>query len=161
MWMAARLGALAVLAVLLSGCGGSEPAAAPVQKAAAVDKPKLKDHRAGLALENQVSTRMVEDHILESPKLPGGSFGEYEKKGKKYQMFIVESASAQEAALILFSYKATLQSPEYIAYMGGYFGSDGKQSVYVFSKKEYVAGIVGLSMAEADPMARSLAGRLH
>lgn len=155
-----RLGALAVLAVLLSGCGGSEPAAAPVQKAA-VEKPKLKDHRAGLALENQVSTRMVADHILESPKLPGGSFGEYEKKGKKYQMFIIESASPQEAALILFSYKATLQNPEYIAYMGGYFGSDGKQSLYVFSKKEYVAGIVGLSMAEADPMARSLAGRLH
>lgn len=160
MWMAARMGALAVLAVLLGGCGGSEPAAAPVPKAA-VQKPKLKDHRAGLALENQVSARMVEDHILESPKLPGGSFGEYEKKGKKYQMFIIESASAQEAALILFSYKATLQNPEYIPYMGGYFGSDGKQSVYVFSKKEYVAGIAGLSMAEADPMARSLAGRLH
>ncbi len=156
-----RIAALAFVAVFLMGCG-SDPAPAPAPaakpKAAA---PKLKDHRAGLALENQVSTRMVEDHILDSPKLPGGSFGEYEKKGKKYQMFIIETASGSEAALVLFGYKATLQNPEYISYMGGYYGSDGKQPVYIFSKKEYVAGIAGLSMAEADPIARSLASRLH
>ena len=155
-----RMGALALFAVLLSGCGGSEPAAAPVQPKAVAPK-RAPDHRSNLALENQVSSRMVEDHMLDSPKLPGGSLGEYESKGKKYQMFIIEAASGQEAALILFGYKATLQNPEYISYMGGYYGSDGKQPVYIFSKKEYVAGIVGLGMTEADPMARSLAGRLH
>lgn len=67
----------------------------------------------------------------------------------------------QAAAMLLFDFKAALSNPEYISYMGGYFGSDGKQNIYVFAKKQYVAGIAGLSMAEADPLARTLASRIR
>lgn len=119
------------------------------------------DHTPSLIQEGLLASRVVPDHILDQPKLPGGSLGEYQKKGRKYQAFIIDADSNQAAALLLFSFKAELKDPEYISYMGGYFGSDGKQPIYIFAKKQYVAGIAGLTMAEADPLARTMASRLH
>jgi len=152
--------ALSILAVaLLSGCS-SAPEPAPAAPKAEAPK-KVMDHTPALIQENLISSRLVPDHILDQPKLPGGSLGEYERKGKKYQAFIVDASTNQAAAMMLFDFKAVLKDPEYISYMGGYFGSDGKQPIYVFAKLQYVAGIVGLSKDEADPLARTLASRLH
>jgi hypothetical protein len=157
-----RAAAVSLIAVsLLTGCGSS-PEPAPTPKAAAPAPPKkVMDHTPALIQEGLLSSRVVPDHILDQPKLPGGSLGEYEKKGKKYQAFIVDADTNQAAAMLLFDFKAALQNPEYISYMGGYFGSDGKQNIYVFAKNQYVAGIAGLTMAEADPLARTLASRLR
>ncbi|HXJ41799.1 MAG TPA: hypothetical protein VNH18_21155 [Bryobacteraceae bacterium] len=154
----------ALLILSLAGCSSApEPAAAPApaaQPKAAAPK-RVKDHQATLIQEGLLSSRLVPDHILDHPKLPGGSLGEYEKKGKKYQLFVVDADTNQAAAFLLFDVKNTLQTPEYISYMGGYFGSDGKQPVYVFAKLQYLAGVVGLSKDDADPIARVLASRLR
>jgi hypothetical protein len=44
--------------------------------------------------------------------------------------------------------------------MGGYFGMDGDQTVYVFTKGAWVAGVAGLPQVKADAVAREFAARL-
>ncbi len=151
--------AVLALAVILSGCA-AEQAPVPAPKKAAAPK-RIPNHTAQLIQQGLKESRMVTDHLLDSPKLPPGALGEYELKGKKYRMFIADVDTGAEAALILFSYKGTLKDPEYISYMGGYFGSDGTQPVYIFAKRQYLAGVAGLPMAQADKLARELASRLQ
>ena len=79
----------------------------------------------------------------------------------KYQIFIVETDSAQDAAILLLDLKVTLKDPAYIAWMGGYYGTDAARPVYGFAKGKYLAGVVGLAEDKADPIARQLAARLN
>jgi hypothetical protein len=158
------IAAVAIAGGLLTSCGSSDAPADAKKEAAPAPpaKKKVPDHTAALVQEHLTSSRVVEDHILDIDKLPGGSLGEYANKGKKYQMFIVEADSNTDAALLLIDMKKVLNSDDYISYMGGYYGVDAQgRKIYVFSKKEWLAGIVGLSKAEADPIARVLAGQLH
>lgn len=152
-----RASGLVTAIALLTGCG-SAPAPAPLKK---VEVRRVMDHTPALMREGLVASRVVQEHLLDQPKLPGGSLGEYQAKGRKYRAFIVDADTDQAAALLLFDFKSALQKPGYIPYMGGYFGSDGQEPVYVFAKKQYVAGIAGLPMADADGLARTLASRLH
>ncbi len=114
-----------------------------------------------LPAEGRVGSMVVANHILDQPKMPGGTLGQYEADGKRYQLFIVDTDTNQQSAFLLLDMKGALQDPEYISYMGGYFGSDGKRPIYAFSKQHYLAGVVGLSKGEADPIARVLAARLR
>ena len=62
---------------------------------------------------------------------------------------------------MLVDMKEALKDPEYIGHMGGYFGTDSSsRPVFVFAKLHYLAGVVGLPQAAADPIARVLAARL-
>lgn len=152
---------LIALSVLLTGCGSSESASAKPEPAPVAAAPQVPDHTAVLPKTGLQSSRVVPDHLLDVPKMPGGSLGEYAVKGKKYQLFIVDAGTNQKAAFLLLDLKATLHSPEYISYMGGYAGSDGNRNIYVFAKKQYLAGVVGLSKSEADPIAIELASHLN
>ena len=107
------------------------------------------------------NARVVPDHLLDIPKLPGGTLGDYQAHGKKYQLFIIETASNQDAALLLLEMKNVLASPEYISYMGGYYGKEAAGPIYAFAKLQYLAGVVGLAQHDADPIARQLAARLR
>lgn len=156
---------LCVLAVLfLAGCGSAPPekkaASAPQPVLAPVPAP-VKDSRALLLAENQKSASIVPDHLLGKKELPGGTLGEYAAGGTAYQLFIIETPSAQDAAIMLLDLKGTLQDPAYIAYMGGYSGTDAGKPVYAFAKLKYLAGVVGLPEKKADPIARELAARLR
>jgi len=94
--------------------------------------------------------------------LPGGSLAEYNLNGQKFQEFIIDSDSAQKAAFMMLDIKDQLKKdPEYIAYMGGYFGMYGDKPVYCFAKQHYLAGIVGLPKDKADPLAIGLAAQLY
>jgi hypothetical protein len=93
--------------------------------------------------------------------LPGGSLAEYNVKGKKYQMFIIDADSNQNAAFMMLDMKAALKDPQYISWMGGYFGIYGDKPLYCFAKLHYLAGVVGLAEDKADPLARGLAAQLH
>jgi hypothetical protein len=114
-----------------------------------------------MPVNNRVGTKTVPNHILDNPKLPGGTLGDYKAGGKEFQLFIVDTDDNQSAAFLLMDAKAPLASPEYISYMGGYFGNDGKRPLYVFAKLHYLAGVYGLPKDEADPIARVLASRLR
>jgi hypothetical protein len=151
-------GFLAIAALVLAGCSS-----APEKKAETPPPPPpvVKDDRIKLLADHQTSATIVQDHLLGNKALPGGTLGEYTSGPLKYKLFIIETASAQDAAFLLTDMKPTLKDPEYIAYMGGYFGSDDNGPVYVFAKKQYLAGVVGLPRAKADPIARELAARLN
>jgi hypothetical protein len=152
---------LLIAAVVLAGCGASSEQAKTEAKSEPAPAPHVADHTAVLPQKGLTASRVVPDHILDVKKLPGGSLGEYTVKGKSYQIFIVDAETNQKAAFVLLDVKATLQNPEYIAYMGGYAGSDGNREIYAFAKKQYVAGVVGLPKAQADPIAIELASHLN
>jgi hypothetical protein len=146
-------------ALILTGCGSSpEP---PTKAEAVPPAAPVPDHTAVLPKAGRLTSRLVPDHILDVAKMPGGSLGEYSVKGKKYQIFIIDAGTNQKAVFLLLDLKATLHAPDYIAYMGGYVGSDGQRDIYVFAKKQYLAGVVGLSKAAADPIAIELASHLN
>ncbi len=138
----------------MAGCGNQAPAptvAAP---------PPVKDHSAMMPLDGRVGVRTVPDHILDQAKLPGGTLADYHVKGAKCQLFIVDVDTDQAAAFLLLDMKGALRDPEYISYMGGYFGTASGGPLYVFSKSHYLAGVAGLSREKADPIARVLAARV-
>jgi hypothetical protein len=142
-----------LVAFSVIGCSSAPEARSPLP-------PAVKDNTALLLPANRTAARVVPDHLLGKAALPGGSIGEYAADGKKYQLFIIETASAQDAAILLLDFKLTLTDAAYIAYMGGYFGTDAGTPVYVFAKAKYLAGVVGLPKDTADPIARELAARL-
>ena len=122
----------------------------------------MADHTSLFPDAGKVATHVVPDHILALKALPGGSLADYEVKGKKYEMFIIDTDSAQTAAFMMLDVKNAMQKdPEYISYMGGYAGTYGDKPLYCFSKLHYVAGIFGLPKAQADPLAIELAAQLH
>jgi len=153
---------LTTLALTAAACSNA-PAPEKTQSSAPppIVKPAVKDDKSLLLEKNLKSAEVVPDHLLGKKELPGGTLGEYAANGNKYQMFIIETSSSQDAAILLLDLKNTLDTPEYIAYMGGYFGSDSGKPVYTFAKLQYVAGIVGLGREKADPLARELAVRLR
>ena len=147
---------LPIAAVILLGCSP-----APEKKAEAPVPAPVKDDTALLPPANRTGAKVVPNHLLGKDALPGGTIGDYDADGSKYRLFIIETESAQAAAILLLDLKATLKDPAYIAYMGGYFGTDAGGPVYVFAKAKYLAGVVGLPEDKADPIARQLAARLY
>jgi hypothetical protein len=146
-------------AALLAGCSSPEKKSA----APPPPPPPVKDERLFLVPAHQTSAKLVPEHLLGKMALPGGTIGEYDDGGKKYQLFIIETETAQDAAFLLLDFKPLLTNPAYISYMGGYFGPDATNGtpVWVFAKSKYLAGVVGLARDPADAMARELAARLH
>ena len=149
--------------VFIAALGLAACSSAPERKAEAPPPapPPVKDDTALLLTANRTGAKVVSDHLLGIQTLPGGTIGDYEAAGRKYQLFVIESDTAQDAALLLLDAKGAMQDPDYIAYMGGYFGSTGQGLVYVFAKTKYLAGVVGLPKDKADPIARQLAAQLH
>ena len=148
--------AIAIAALSLTAC--SSP---PEQKAAAPAPPAVADDTSRLLTANRTAARIVPDHVLGIGPLPGGTVGDYEAKGKPYQLFIIETPSAQDAAILLLDLKGALQTPKYIPWMGGYSGTSAGKPIFAFAKTKYLAGVAGLPDNLADPIARELAVRLN
>ncbi len=149
---------LILLALALAGCGENAPAPQPAPKQAAAPKPTDEGRR--FPLEDQVSIELVNDKLLGKDFLPGGNLAQYKHKGKTYKQFLVHAKSPEDAAILLISFKGVLRDSKYLAHMGGYFGLDGDQPVYVFPKKSFLAGFVGLPEKDADVLARQFAAHL-
>ena len=147
-----------VLALCTIGCGSSSPTPAAKTEEA---PPPVKDNTGLLPDEGRISAHVVPNHLLDIAALPGGTLGDYKVGKKKYQLFIIEADSNQKAAFMDTDLRDALKNPEYIAYMGGYFGDRNGTPIYGFAKLQYLAGVVGLPKDEADPIARQLAARLH
>lgn len=158
-----RVVPLVVVWIALAGCSSApEPAQTTAPPATAPAPPPVPDHTSLFPDAGKVSAAVVPDHLLGMQKMPGGSLAEYEVKGKKYSMFVIDTDSNQSAAFLMLDMKAAMaKDPEYISWMGGYFGMYGDKPLYCFAKLHYLAGIVGLPEDKADPIARGLAAQLH
>jgi len=155
--------AIPLIALLgLAACSSTPEPTASTTPPAAPEPARVPDHTSIFPDAGKVGTAVVPNHILDMKSMPGGSLADYDVKGKKYQMFIIDEDSTQKAAFTMLDMRAELQkNPEYISYMGGYFGMYGDKPLYCFAKLHYLAGIVGLPKDKADPIARSLAAQLH
>lgn len=146
--------------VYLAGCGGagrggSAPPNSPAEKAEI--KPPA-DESALFPLAGLTDSRVSPDHLLGKSFLPGGTVADY-KAG--YRLFAIRKDSAQTASFVLLDFKKNLTNPKYLAHMGGFFGLDGDQPLYVFAKGPVVAGIVGLPYEKADIVARQFALKIR
>lgn len=152
------MSAIVAAAFLLSGCGGTaeKKAEAPVKK-----KPAIADETHHFPAEGRVEAKVVEDHVLGREFLPGGNVAHYRRGKQEFDMFLIRTSVPEAAALLLFDYKKRMENPKLIAHFGGYFGKDGGQTVFVFAKGPWVAGIAGLPEKDADMAARELAARLN
>lgn len=148
------------LALLLAGCGSSAPPAAAPKKAARPAAPPPTDQTRRFPMAERVEVALVESALFGKPFLPGGNVAKYTRGAREYEMFIIRAASPAAAAGLLFDYKSTLESPKFIAHFGGYFGADAGTPTFLFSKGSWLGGVRGLPEAEADAVARELAGRL-
>jgi len=150
---------LPCLAVLLCGCAPeTKPAAAvaPVKKAA---KPADDTHR--FPATNQVGSKVVDDHVLGHDFLPGGNIAQYKLGKQEYSLILIKTKSPMDAAVLLLDFKKQLASPKVIAHFGGYFGKDGDKPAFLFAKNEWLCGVIGLPLADADARAREFASRLN
>jgi hypothetical protein len=119
------------------------------------------DHTSLFPDAGKTGTHLVQDHLLDIQALPGGSMADYEVKGKKYQMFIIDTDSNQNAAFMMLDMKhAMAPDPDYMAHIGGYFEMYKDKPLYCFAKLHYLAGVYGLPRAQADPLAIELASHL-
>lgn len=157
--MRSETSAFLALALLGAGCGspGKPPAVEASRKAAAV-KPFDESHR--FPRQDQLRMELLDEKMLGKEFLPGGNLATYEKGKLRYQMFLVKSSGPEAAALLLFEYKGRLEKPKLIPHFGGYFGIDGGKPAFIFPKKSYLAGILGLPEPDADRLARSFAARI-
>ena len=148
---------LTLLGLAAIGCGPPPPGhTKPVLKS--IFKPVDESRR--FPVTDRISIELVNDKLLGKDFLPGGNLGQYKHGSKTFQQFLVHGKSPEDAAVLLFDYKQTLRDAKFIAHMGGYFGFDGDQPVYIFAKKSVLAGIVGLPEKDADVVARQFAAHL-
>ena len=137
--------------MVFAGC--STPAPQP----GAVEKPAPPaDESALFPKKDLVSTRVAADHALDPSLAPGGTIGEY----KTYRAVLIHMPAADQAAFFLLDAKKAMQTPRYLAHMGGYFGTIGDKPAYVFAKGSYVVGLKGLQYDAADVAARVFAAAL-
>jgi len=146
--------------VALFGCGVGSEAPAPEKRAAVKAPPKSADLSMYFAKEGQVDMELVDNHLLGKDFLPGGNLAQYDKGGKKYQQFLIQTRNGETAALLAFEFKGDLADSKFVPHFGGYFGMDGDRPIFLFPKSKYVAGYVGLSQDDADTEARVFAGRI-
>ena len=147
----------------LAGCSSS-PEPKVVKNVVRIDPPPppVKNHTSLFPDAGKIDARIVTDHILDIAALPGGSVAEYNVKGKSYQMFIIDTDTNQNAAFMMLDVKhAMAADPDYMAHIGGYFGTYKDKPLYCFAKRHYLAGVYGLARAKADPLAIELAAQLN
>lgn len=145
----------------LIGCTSStEQKPKTVETLKSVAAPKPTDESRRFPQANLVSSEVVESQLLGKAFMPGGTIARYKKGKTEYQMFVARAADASAAAVILGEWRSALANPQFVASFGGYFGGEAPAQVFVFTKGEWIAGVVGLDREQADAAARPLAVRL-
>jgi hypothetical protein len=147
--------------VLLGACGGSEAPPAATESKAAAPAAKPPDEGDRFPSTDQVKMELVDDHLLGKDFLPGGNLAAYERDGKKYQQFLITRATPDAAVFLMMDFKNQLRDAKFVGHFGGYFGLDGETPVLLVPRNNYLAGIVGLPLEEADQVARDFAARLN
>jgi hypothetical protein len=119
------------------------------------------DESRRLSMTNRTKAEVIPKALLGKSFMPGGTLATYKKGTKEYRVFVTKLKDPTTAAILLLDWKKVLQGAKLVPSFGGYFGMDGGQPVFVFTKGQWMAGTVGLTEKEADAEARVLATRLN
>ena len=152
---------IAIAFLLAPACGPpeGEPAAA-VEKASA-PREQIRDQTHLFRKEGLVEAKVVDNNLGGKDFMPGGNFAEYEKEGKKYQVFFTLRRNGDRAMLLSMDYRDILEGQQFVPAYGGFYGMDGDTPTLVFQKQKYVVGVTGLKLEDADQAARMIAGYLN
>jgi hypothetical protein len=151
--------AVAALGCLMISCS-SEPKREVPETVTRAPAPKPADETRRFPKANLVNTTVIDTELMGKSFMPGGTLATYRKGKTEYTMFIAKLPSATDAAILLSDWRKVLRDAKLVPSFGGYFGQDGSEPLFVFTKGAWVAGIRGLPQAEADLQARTLAGQL-
>jgi hypothetical protein len=151
--------AVAALGCLMISCS-SEPKREVPETVTRAPAPKPADETRRFPKANLVNTTVIDTELMGKSFMPGGTLATYRKGKTEYTMFIAKLPSATDAAILLSDWRKVLTDAKLVPSFGGYFGQDGSEPLFVFTKGAWVAGIRGLPQAEADLQARTLAGQL-
>src|ERR1700689_1848430 len=83
------------------------------------------DESRRFPMANLVDTKIVDQHLMGKPFMPGGTLASYKKGKIAYQMFLARLPSAAAAAFLLLDWKKALAGAHLVPSFGGYFGHDG------------------------------------
>jgi hypothetical protein len=148
--------------VLAVSCGGPSPEAPAVaQKKEPAPAAKPPDESRRFPSANRTTLEIVDNHLLGKDFFPGGNLAAYERDGKKYQQFLINCESPDQATFLMMDFKSELRAAKFIGHFGGYFGFDGETPILMFPRNNYLAGIAGLPLEDADLVARDFAARLN
>lgn len=145
-----------VLACLLAvSCGGekAEEKKGPTK----VQVPAPVDETRRFPMAGRDKVEVVPDQLFGKAFLPGGNVASYAKDGKVWQQFAIKAKSPADTAILLGQFKDAMQQPKFVAHMGGYYGTDGARSYFVFPKGNWLAGVAGLPLEESDTIGRQMA----
>ena len=147
--------------IIAAGCGAPEQSEAPEPERAAAPAENIRDETHRFHKEGLVAAKVVQDNLAGKEFMPGGNIAEYEKDGKKYQVFFALRRNAEVAMFLSMDYKDVLTDAKFIPHFGGYFGMDGDTPTFIFQKEKYLIGITGLDQEDADHAGRLIAGYLN
>jgi hypothetical protein len=146
--------------LLLGSCGGEKPAAETKTKPSLPDLPNAIAEDVRFPSADRKSMSVVSAPLLGMEILAGGNLAEYAKGDKQWKLFTIRCRNATQAGSYLFTIKAELKDPKFVASYGGYFAQTPQGGLLVFAKNQYVAGIVGLDEAEAIETGKLFGARL-
>jgi len=154
-----------VAAVLLISCGGDTKPAPSSSPAKQADVPKPADESRRFPTANLTGTELVDRQLMGKSFMPGGTIAHYKRGRLQYDLFAALLPDANAAAFLLPDWRKALGDEKTAAQLvpsfGGYFGSDARRPVFVFSKGAWIAGVAGLPLKDADAEARILAACLN
>jgi hypothetical protein len=151
---------IATVVVTAASCS-SPPKQSTPQPAAQSEPAKPPDESRRFPQNGRIETKVVENHLLDRPFMPGGTLAHYKKGKSDYDMFAARLATPTDAALLLLDWKKDMPDATLVASFGGYFGQDAGRPTFVFTKGPWIAGIAGLPLKQADAEARVLAAELE
>ncbi len=157
--MTRTLSLIALIAAF--GCG-----APPEQEPAEPEKAsrpaeEIRDETHRFHKDGLVAAKVVEANLGGKDFMPGGNFAEYEKDGKKYQVFFTLRRNADQALFLSMDYKEILADAKFVPHFGGFFGMDSETPTLIFQKNKYLVVVTGLELDAADQAGRMIAGYLN
>lgn len=152
---------LGLSGTMLCSCA-TEPKAPPVANSSEnANAPKPSDESDRFPKANLAGTKVVGRHLMSKAFMPGGTVAHYRRGALEYDLFAARLPSATEAAILLPDWRKAMTGVKLIPSFGGYFGADAGVPVFVFAKREWIAGVAGLPLKDADAQARILAASLR
>jgi len=155
--------AVLLIVLTLASCGSADKEVAKPAESSAprtIQHAKQEDFSRFMPLENRVSAKLVDGPLLGVAQLPGGTLADYKKGAKAFQQFLFKAPSVAMTPVYLGHCKDAMTNPKFVASFGGYYGEIQGKPVFVFVKNEYVAGLIGLSLEDADAQGRVAATRI-
>lgn len=155
------LRAIAVIVLAAAACGTSVTGPAPEAEPVAAPAERVFDQTHYFRKEGLVEATVVDDNLAGKDFMPGGNLAEYDRDGKKFQVFFSRRRNANSAMFLFMDYKDVLTEQKFVPHFGGYFGMDGETPTFIFPRESYVVGITGLGLEDADQEGRWIAGYLN